>query len=336
MLMAIILYTVHGRGRGHATRTLPIVAALSADGHRVLPAAGEDALPMLAGLGPCLAIRSLRPGMGWGLFPLLVARVREIVRLIRREKVTLVVSDGDLPGLLGATFMGLPAISIGHAEIFLGCRRPAGVPMAPWLRAAMRAFVSAPAPSFRVAVNFTGLTPRSANTTVARPAVPGCGHLATTLGERVVCYFRDDNGAAILQILLDCGERPLLFSNEATPATTIERHPLDRSAFLAALATAKAVVASAGSQLIAECVHYRVPLFVCYQKGDDEQRVNAAMLRSTGLGDGSSFAGVDYRRLHAFLSACRIRPAAQAGQPPVDAATAVSMLVRRCLATRGT
>jgi UDP:flavonoid glycosyltransferase YjiC (YdhE family) len=78
-------------------------------------------------------------------------------------------------------------------------------------------------------------------------------------------------------------------------------HPLDRAAFIAALADAKAVVGSAGSQLVSECVALRIPILALHQRRDDEQRLNAIMVREAGLGDGCAFEALTLERLVSFL-----------------------------------
>lgn len=330
--MATIHYCVHGRGRGHATRSLPILAALRAGGYRVDLAAGEDALPILQDPGPCRAVRSLMPGMGPRLLPLLFTRLLETASLLHRSGAELVISDGDLPALLGARLLGLPAIAVGHAESFSRCRRPPGVPRGPWWRVALRAWISAPIATRHIAVNFIGLESRSPRTSVARPAVDSLPASPSGSRTRVVCYFRDANGGDVLRALVAGGERPLLFAAGPSGVAGVERQPIDRRAFLAALATARAVVGSAGSQLISECVHHAIPVFACYRDGDDEQLLNVSMLRAAGLGDGCALSRFDAERLRAFLAGAGAGESRRAAARPVmDVVAAVLAAVRECL-----
>lgn len=305
--MSRIQYFVHGRGRGHATRSLPIIDGLRGAGHDVEVFAGEDAAPVFAEDERCHAIRSLMPSQGVRLPSLLVARTLEASGSVRRGRAELVVSDGDLPGILAAHFAGLPSIAVGHAEIFSRCRRPSGVPRAPWMREAFRAWISAPKATSHVAVNFISLIPRERQTFVARPTVASIPRSERCDAGRVVCYFRDDNGDHIVRTLVNRGYRPVLFSGRGSNLQGVENRPLSRDGFLSSMATAAVVVASAGSQLISECVFNDISIYALFKEDDDEQRINVSMLRTTSSGDGSSFSRFSERRLIAFIENAETR-----------------------------
>lgn len=328
--MARVHYYVHGRGRGHATRTLPVLEALRSAGHEVRVFAGDDAVAVLRSDRSCTPVASLLPSQRLGLAPRLAARVARAVAELRRDRADLVVSDGDLPGIVAAGLCGRPALAVGHAEMFSGCSRPAGVPHGPWLREAARAWASAPTASARVAVSFVALEPRTPRTVVARPVGPA---LPATAGDRrIVCYFRDENGAGVLRRLVEQGQAPVLHSRRGCAVAGVEARPLGREEFLASLASARGVVASAGSQLISECVHHRIPIFALHDRRDDEQRVNVALLRSTGLGDGCAFSELEPARLRAFVAGLDApRPPARIAAPELDVAAAVCRLSRELL-----
>ncbi|MCA9706868.1 MAG: hypothetical protein KDK70_13530 [Myxococcales bacterium] len=76
--MPRIHYYVHGRGRGHATRSRAVIDRLRAAGHEVVTFAGADALPLLRDHGPTRPVRSLLPQDGRGLPRRLGARVEEL------------------------------------------------------------------------------------------------------------------------------------------------------------------------------------------------------------------------------------------------------------------
>jgi UDP:flavonoid glycosyltransferase YjiC (YdhE family) len=328
---ARIHYTVHGRGRGHATRTVPVVRALERAGCEVLLFAGDDAAPVLAeaGLAP-RSVESLRPDRLRRIPAALLSRTRDAVAGILRDRAHLVVSDGDLPALLAAAATGRPSIAVGHAEAFAHCRRPPGVPVAPWLREAARARASAPRAAVYVAVSFVALATANARTVVARPTLDPRMPQRTAAGDRVVCYFRDDNGTRAVAALCEAGERPIVFGRRPEPVSGAEWRPVERRGFLEALARARAVVASAGSQLISECVALGVPMFALHAPHDDEQRLNVHMLRAAGRGDGCSFAELNPADLASFLAAIA-RPALARpplDQPRLDVADAVVGAVR--------
>ena len=297
--MAFLHYYIHGRGHGHATRSLPIISALRKAGHQVRSFAGEDAVPLMTAESE--PITSLRPCHGAHLLPLFIRRVSQAIRRIRRDGTRLVVSDGDLPGILAANLTGRPSVTVGHSEIFSHCRRPAGVPRWPWLREGLRAWVSSPSASRYVAVSFLPLEARSRRVVVAGPVVER--PLSGAVTSRVVCYFRDENGSAPLQTLVDLGESPVVFTQRETPEipSGVEIRPFDRKDFLIHLSSARAVVASAGSQLMSECLALGIPLFALHADHDDEQRLNVALLRASQLGDGTSFNHFSPTKFRTFL-----------------------------------
>ena len=74
--MASIHYYVHGRGRGHATRSLAVVETLRAAGHHVSVFAGQGAAPFFERDPDLLAVDSLMPGDGLQTFGKLARRLR--------------------------------------------------------------------------------------------------------------------------------------------------------------------------------------------------------------------------------------------------------------------
>ncbi len=113
----------------------------------------------------------------------------------------------------------------------------------------------------------------------------------------------------------------MLFSAADPGVEGVEYEPQDRDRFIARLAQARVVIASAGSQLISECVGLGIPILALYTDGDDEQRLNAAMVLDAGLGDGCSFQALTPSRLARFVDSPPLpRPVAQLG-PDVATAT---------------
>lgn len=317
--MALLHYYVHGRGRGHASRSRAVIARLQQAGHEVIAFAGRDARALLRDRVPTRSVRSLLPGQGLGTGPLVAARVREAAAALRHDDARLVISDGDLPGLLAARLLRRPSIAVGHGLVFLCCERPPSLPAAPWRREAIKAGVSSVGASRRVAVGFVPLPVRRGR--LARPALE-LPEIRRTPDGPVLCYFRD--GASVpLQRHLAALSRDMpviLFATEPPVVPGIEHELPSRERFVEVLARARAVVASAGSQLISECVALGTPQWAGYRPDDDEQALNVAMLREAGLGDGCPLPELDEARLRAFLA----RPASPPSRwDAPDVATAV-------------
>jgi len=303
--LARIRYVVHGRGRGHATRALAVIARLKDRGHEVSIAAGRDALPVLS---ETYAERleeapSLVPGLGiLGTLKGVFTRVSAERLALARDDIQAVISDGDMPSILAAKLIGCPSIAIGHGLVFSHCAPPADVSAKRWHREARKARLASWTSTRQVAVNFVPLSPAVATATLARPEIrPELS--AETRGDRVLAYFRDDNGERALRALVEAGLSPLLFSDVPCPVEGVEVRPRDPVAFTRALREARAVVSSAGSQLISECVHLGVPQFALFDSSDDEQALNVQMLTSSGLGGGSSFRELTSEAIATFLEA---------------------------------
>lgn len=301
--MARIHIYVHGRGRGHASRCARISDELLRRGHEVIAIAGADAVPVMTKVVPTEPVGSLPPSLGLATATRLAARVFDGLRRNRRARPDVVVSDGDLPGLAAARMAGIPVVAIGHGLVFLCCRAPVGAPRLPWLREAIKAGLSSFGASRRVAVNFVELPLRRPDAELVRPPIERWPLAARR--DAVVCYFRDGVDAARLELLAKVAPGAQVFTARApaeVPAAVTVR-ALDPGAFVAALAGARAVIASAGSQLISECIAHGMPLFVVYARDDDEQRCNAHMLVAAGLGAAAPADALDEAALRQFLLA---------------------------------
>jgi hypothetical protein len=298
----LLHYYVHGRGRGHATRAQAVVHALREAGFEVALFAGEDAYAALQGEPNLRAVRSLLPGEGPNKLARLVAsRAADARRLIRAELPVAVVSDGDWPGILGATLGRRPSVAVGHGLVFSHCERPSAMPLGPWRREGRKARASSMGSTRQVAVNFAPLRAKRASTLLARPSLRGGLTRAPEAGEEVVCYFRDDNGLGVLRALRELGASVRVFGGRDPDLAGVSHEPLDPARFSAALGEARAVVSSAGSQLISECAALGVPQFALYDASDDEQLLNVAMLTQANLGGGCALQEFAPSRLEDFF-----------------------------------
>lgn len=298
--MSRIHYYVHGRGRGHATRSRAVITRLREAGHEVVAFAGADAEPLLRDHVDTRPVTSLMPDTGRGLPRLLAARVRAAVSALRRGRAALVVADGDLPGVLAARIARRPAIAVGHGLVFYCCTPPTGLPLDRWRREALKAGISSLGAHRRVAVSFVPLAVRRGR--LARPAVERSTATPRTPEGPLLCYFRDGAPRSLLE-RLGALERPVILFAPHDPAVPgIQHEPPSRARFLEVQRIARAVVATAGSQLMSECVAQGTPLLALHAPDDDEQALNVAMLRQAGLGDGCSLLELDDERLARFLA----------------------------------
>jgi UDP-N-acetylglucosamine--N-acetylmuramyl-(pentapeptide) pyrophosphoryl-undecaprenol N-acetylglucosamine transferase len=318
--MPLVHYYVHGRGHGHATRSRAVITRLREAGLQVVAFAGQAAEPLLREHVPTHAVRSLLPTAGRDAPRLVAERVRAAVIALRRDRADLVVSDGDLPGTLAARVAGRPSIAVGHGLVFLCCARPPAIPAAPWRRQALKAAASTLGAQRRIAVGFVPLPVRRGR--LARPSLELSAPAAIprTPDGPLLCYFRDGAPKALLERLAALHRPVILFAPHDPGVAGIQHEPPSRARFVEVLGAARAVVATAGSQLIGECVALGVPLLALHAPGDDEQQLNVAMLQQAGLGDGGPLPELDDARLQAFLGRPPAHPPAWSAP---DVATAV-------------
>ena len=287
-----IAYFVHGRGRGHASRSSAVLHRLREAGHEVTLFAGGDALDMLRGTAGLMPVSSVAPGSG--LVRRTASRVRHDVQAMRSLRPDRVVSDGDMPSMLAAARLGIPSLAIGHDLVFSRCRLPATLCRRALAKQRVNAFHTSLARA-GVAVNFLPVEAAHASFVVARPDVRAELAGGTGSDGPIVAYFRDANGARVLGELVRAGERVVLFGARFEAPAGVEVAPFDVGAFARALASARAVVGSSGSNLLAECVALGKPLLAMHEAGDAEQRLNGDLLEAAGAGVAVPFSTPDLR-----------------------------------------
>ncbi|MEM9865802.1 MAG: glycosyltransferase family protein [Myxococcota bacterium] len=281
--MATIAYVVHGHGRGHAGRAQGAVAALRAAGHEVHVLAGEDACSLLP---DAMAVSSVVPGRGVLRRTWSEARGRQ--RFFQAISATLVITDGDAPAALAARRLGLPAIAMGHGLLFRYCRvRPNDVRGR--LAKAYEGVSAGGAACFserQIVVNFAPAVPLRSSVRVARPVLAPLPKDAPQRRPFVLAYFGDGRCRAdVLRVLASTDREVVYFGSEPPGvARSIEWRRPNREDFRRHLAACDGVVASAGSQLIAECILAEKPLLAVYHRRATEQRLNAWLYGSQRLG----------------------------------------------------
>lgn len=329
-----LAYFVHGRGRGHAARAREIVPRLRAGGYRVDLYAGDDALPWLQPLGEVHPITVVRPGAAgpaaWA------SRVRNDLQALAARPAQLLVTDGDGPCLVAARRLGLPAVAVGHGLIFGNARLPR-LPRRMLLAERVNAASAGLLAQRRVAVHFLPAEASNAATTIARPDFAP-GFVGQPPADYALAYFRDDDGDALLDALAaqrrGTGIETLHCFTRRTPAALpaidgVRFLPLDPDAFRAQLPAARAVLGSAGSNLLAECVHLARPLFCQYGRGDREQAMNAQLATDAGVAVSLAAGDAPGRAVAAFSS--RLRSGGFAQVPLADALPPASEAVARAV-----
>ncbi len=297
--MAVILYALHGRGRGHASRSLPVVRQLRANGWEVVVQGGGDALDLAAPSDGLVPADPVRPGV---FMPFDTGRRlwSDHQRLLAAD---LVISDGDLPTALAAKRRGTPCLLVGHDLVFSRCRLPPGMPRWALVKQRLNAWHGEPlwrTPA--IAVHFLPILPRTPDTRVARPATPSWpDDPAPTPSHRLVAYTRDGDGAELLRAAAERGWPIDWFGPGARAMPGVVPHPFARESFMRHLRSASGVIGSAGSNLLAECVFAGCPVFAVHDERDAEQALNARLVTETRVGVGCR-RGAAQRHLDTWLA----------------------------------
>lgn len=316
--MARIDLVVHGRGRGHASRALACASALREVGHELALYAGGDAEPVLRDSGAFNPLPIVRPGLaapaGW------LRRLTSDARRFERAADCL-ISDGDHPSLVLARRRALPSVAVDHGLALTHGALPIRPP--PLLRLHER-LNNAPLAlaTRRVAVHFLPFSPRDPDLRCARPDLRPELRRDTSEGGFLLAYFRDDNGLRALSLARDAGAELVCFGARDPQLPGVRFLPQDRDAFAAHLLRCDGVLASAGSNVLAECVMLGKPLLALHHRGDAEQALNAGLAEHAGVALGRPFDALSRADLDLFLARARARDFARVdlerALPPVS------------------
>jgi uncharacterized protein (TIGR00661 family) len=318
-----ISYFIHGRGHGHASRALSIVPALRRAGHLVSVYTGGDGTDLIATLGDFEHVDPILPGaVGLSRLPLRLSRDH---RRIRRERPALVISDGDMPSLTVAKAFRIRTLAIGHDLVFSRCELPADLPRRHMRTQRRSGFFAHHLSDFGIPVHFLPIEPSARNTRVARPALrPELAGEVDNSGP-VLCYFRDRNGRPAVDLAAAAGAQVVCFGDPDLSGPGIDARPFDREAFAEMFRTCSAVIGSAGSNLLAECVMLKKPVLALHRKSDSEQLMNGILAEAAQVAQTATFEGLSSADVTRFLDRVKAEDFAQVdlvGALP-DAATAV-------------
>jgi len=294
-----ILYGVHGYGRGHAARAQAILPELT-QRYDVRVLAGDDAYDQLRDLVDVVRIPVLRyyhkpngrRSVGKTLWrglrsfgDLLVggAGIRHVRGEIERFKPDVVLSDSEGWTHHAARRMGVPRISFDHYGIMVHCRLP--------MSAVDRLTVAAESAVYRIlvakpdraiVVAFFAGEPKRPGVAVVGPLIRAEARRITPAdGEHLLAYFSNAqaNFTPQAQRALQELDGPVkVYGPERVGREGhIEYCPIANEPFLRDLASAKAVLATAGNQLISEAIHFGKPLLLVPEQAL-EQRLNAQII----------------------------------------------------------
>ncbi|MDB5985704.1 MAG: hypothetical protein JWR16_757 [Nevskia sp.] len=304
-----IAYGVMGYGRGHAMRTSAVLPELLAE-HEVTVFAGGDAYEVLAPLYPTVRIptigyvyndhgghsapQTLRRNFAPMTDLMFGGGGSELVeREFKARGIELVISDSEAWTHRAARRLGLPRISFDHVGIIAYCKPH--FPPELWLLGRRDAIGYRTLMGVPERILIASFYPAEA----AYPGVQVVGPMLRDEVLRVQPTTRDDGGGFLLAYFnkgehqylphIDRALRLLDFPVVVygTPfrgqIENLDFRAPSNAGFVRDLADCKAVLSTAGNQLIGEAIHFGKPILALPEEAF-EQRLNAHMIERMGVG----------------------------------------------------
>ncbi|MET0390665.1 MAG: glycosyltransferase family protein [Polyangiales bacterium] len=323
--MATLVYALSGEGRGHATRAQTVIDELRTE-HAIKVYGYGQAVDFLAPLyrGTNVEVRKV-PGLHFrytrsgsldylrtliASAPYLVQlkpRLDRLTRELERDAPSLVISDFEplLPRV--ADRLGVPFVSLDHQH-FLTAYDLRSLPrrlrayaygLAPWVHlyysgqvhSIISSFYEAPLLPRRRNVTRVGVLLR-AEVLNAQPA----------LADHLVVYVRRQVPSNVLTALTGLGLPVHVYGLGSQPSRgQVSFHAIDPRRFIEDLATGRALVSTAGNQLVGEALYLGKPVLALPEAGNFEQAINAHFLQASGMGETLPIRALDRGRLRIFL-----------------------------------
>jgi uncharacterized protein (TIGR00661 family) len=319
-----ILYAVHGYGRGHATRALAILPHLARE-HALLCLAGGDAYTAIWPDFPVVRIptlpfayvrdtghvspwqtlyRNLPAVLDLTFRGPVFETVREIVREFEPD---VIISDAEVWSHRVAADLKIPRISFDHIGLMSYCR-----PEVEWLDYPAARFNAhcyswlMGRPDRVLVSSFYRIEPKRPDVKVVGPLLRQVFHeLVPSKGDHLVAYFnqgKDQLRPRILDALAGAGLPIHVYgSDRRGQEGALTFLPLSNLPFLEDLASCRAVISTAGNQLIGEALYLGKPVCVMPETCV-EQRLNAAAVERLSIGMRVSARRFSAQHLHTFLA----------------------------------
>lgn len=318
-----VVYGIHGYSRGHASRAEAVITDLSRR-HEVMVCAGADAkraledrfeiheIPSLAyvydGSGRISIPRTLRYNIPQVIDLFLNGpRINRLVKKIRTFGPDLIVSDAEPCTSQVATRLKVPRISFDHFGIMVHCEVP--LDTRDRLRSALDRWVyrALMGGADRVLVSsFYPAPPKTNATHLIGPLLRNeVRQIEPREGDHVLVYL--NRGAQqltreVAHALDGVGIPMRVYGTGRTGRDrNLQFRPAANRPFLEDLATARAVISTAGNQLVGEAAYFGKALLVL-PEDTVEQRMNAAAVERLGLGRSLSFDALSTFAIQDFLS----------------------------------
>lgn len=300
-----IAYGVMGYGRGHAMRTMSVLPALMAE-HEVTVFAGADAYEVLAPRFPTVRIPIIGyqyNAAGTQSVPKTIANnfspmtdllfggegMAQVEREFRERGIQLVISDSEAWTHRVAQKLDIPRISFDHVGIIAYCKPH--FPPDLWALGMRDAWGYRALMGVPERILISSFYP-------AEPAYPQVKVIGPMLrdevlaaqpkeGDYLLAYFNKGEHQYLPHIdralrLLD--QKVIVYGTKHRGQDeNLEFRAPSVEGFVRDLAHCRAVLSTAGNQLIGEAIHFGKPVLAMPEKAF-EQRLNAHMIERMGVG----------------------------------------------------
>ncbi len=318
-----IAYGVMGYGRGHAMRTMSVLPALMKH-HDITVFTANDAYEVLSPKFPCVRIpifhyRYNKSGqlstlktVSENLSPmsdlLLHGKGMDAVeREFRARGIDLVISDSEAWCHRAAQKLGIPRISFDHVGILAYCKPH--FPPELWLTGMRDAIGYRSLMGIPERILISSFYPAQGKYPGVKLVGPMLRDIVKatkpTRGDYLLAYFNKgehqyrpniDRALRLLDIPVRVYGTPY-----RGQAENLDFRPLSNDGFVQDLAGCRAVLSTAGNQLIGEAIHFGKPILAVPEDAF-EQRLNAHMIERMGVGMQSTLGGLTPSDIDRFLA----------------------------------
>ncbi len=323
--MARIFYGVSGEGRGHAMRARAIVESLRND-HEIVIYAPEYAYELLAPVYRASEVEVRRiPGLsfhydsrhrlaywkiGWPClryFAELPHLIHRLEKDIDREQPNLVITDFEPALPRAARHAGVPFISLDHQHFLVTCdlrSLPSYLrPHTAYMTRVVRAYYSGQVETIVSSFYFPPLKPKYRDVkqvgVLLRPEIL---HATPSYGDHLLVYVRRFASPALLDALDQCGCEVKVYGLGARPRRgSLHFLGIDAFRFAEDLTTSRALICTAGNQLVGEALFLGKPVLAMPERGNFEQHINGHFLEQSGMGMSVRMSRVAPGHVHDFL-----------------------------------
>lgn len=328
--MATVYYGMAGEGRGHAMRAQTIIEHLRQD-HEVVVLTFGQALEMLRPIyeepryggnqvsvrdiggmyleydwrGRMSPTKTLLRGLPYALrMPKLVRALREE---LERKNAALVITDFEPVSMRAAIQANVPVVSIDHQRYLEAC----DLGDLPWLHRlkiwamnfVIRCIYGTPNQMVVSGFHLPKLKPEFGHVhSVGVLLRDEIKHAAVSEGNHLVVYLRRNCPEHVLHVLEQLGQDVHVYGLGAQPSRgRVQFRQVSPTDFARDLASCRALITTAGNQLIGEALFMKKPVLAFPEPGNFEQQINGAMLNETGGGRAIRHSKFALEVLHDFL-----------------------------------